>query len=329
MVFKLNYLKQTLCCLFLLFAPLQAAWLHLGTQDQSYQKLIDLVLHSNYTQALAQADSLKAAEPKDPAACFFKSLVYLSRYDDLSLSADLKKAEAELEACSGLAAGSKSSEASFWKGMIAFQQGYVAQVQGSAIRATMKTRGGAQLLKQIPDNQDAQTFYGIYGYYADQLTQGLAWVPFVEDNREEYVQHIQAGADSSRYFSSLAATSLVWMRYDRGELEAALRLCEGFLAKYPKHRVFNQMRGDMLFRLGRVEAARLVYQKSLESYEAVAPKSIRYYCAVANLLRISAALNLEADVQHFRGLLNSADFKSKSKGMPASLMASLKKENLL
>ena len=136
-------------------------------------------------------------------------------------------------------------------------------------------------------------------------------------------------ATGSKRFWPLYLTSLVWMHYDKGDFNAGLKLTQRGLGKVPNHPVLLQVKADMLYRLKRYKEAAAIYEKSAADYMARTGKSIRYWCAVMNLVRIYADMGDKAKMQAWREKLSDDTFKKMKNWMPGSLMDDLDKRDLL
>jgi tetratricopeptide (TPR) repeat protein len=140
------------------------------------------------------------------------------------------------------------------------------------------------------------------------------------------LRRLQSAANRSRYLGDLLRGSEFWIRFDRGDLEGALRISDGFLARYPQNRLARQMRGDALLRKGKPEEARQVYEALLAEYSGMAPSAstvpLGYFCAIGNLARIYSTLGLKT------GLAGKMEEwkKVEKLGLSPWLPPSLKKE---
>ncbi|MCL2102394.1 MAG: hypothetical protein FWH22_11855, partial [Fibromonadales bacterium] len=54
-----------------------------------------------------------------------------------------------------------------------------------------------------------------------------------------------------------------------------------------EHPVILQIKADMLFKLDQVDEAVAIYERSVALYAKRAPNSIRYWCAVLNLSKMT------------------------------------------
>ena len=90
-----------------------------------------------------------------------------------------------------------------------------------------------------------------------------------------------------------------------------------------------QIKADMLYKLRRYKEAAAIYEKSASDYRARAGKSIRYWCAVMNLVRIYADKGDTQKMEAWRKELSDPEFARWRHWMPASLVDDLEARKLL
>lgn len=284
-----------------------------GALQDKAKRAFGLALQTNYTEAYA---TIQKIQEKDAGvACVIRGIVHLSEFDDTGDTLALFSSEKELSECSA-----KES----WDILREFELGYARTAMGHSIKGALGTRKAAKKLEDVKD-PDAQAFYAIYAYYVDE---GLSFLPFVSDNREEYLKILEKGLEESEFFWALYATSLAWMYYDREEYGKALDVAERSLAKAPRNPVFLQMKADMLYKLGRFAEAAKIYEESASDYLKRTGKSVRYWCAIGNLARIYRDMGKDDKSLHNANLLKSPEYRKIEKWMPASLVNDLKKKKL-
>lgn len=310
-------LSTFLCAIFLGSTATVASEASLFTLPETLQSeakhTFDFVLQTNYSEAYAAIQKIQDKKPG--AACVIRGIVRLSEFDDTGDTLALFTAEKELSKCS--AEGS-------WDILREFELGYAHTAMGHSIKGALGTRKAAKKFEDAED-LDAQAFYAIYAYYVDD---GLSFLPFVSDHREDYLKVLESGSARSELFWALYATPLAWMYYDRQEYDKALNVVERSLAKSPKNPVFLQMKADMLYKLERFTEAAKIYERSASDYLNRTGKSVRYWCAIGNLARIYREMgNSEKSLQN-ADLFKSPEYKKIEKWMPASLVKDLKKKKL-
>ncbi len=284
-----------------------------GTLQSEAKQSFDLALQTNYSEAYAAIQKIQDKNPG--AACVIRGIVRLSEFDDTGDTLALFTAEKELSKCS--AEGS-------WDILREFELGYAHTAMGHSIKGALGTRKAAKKFEDAED-LDAQAFYAIYAYYVDD---GLSFLPFVSDHREDYLKILEKSSDRSELFWALFATPLAWMYYDKQEYDKALDIVERSLAKAPRNPVFLQMKADMLYKLGRFAEAAKIYEKSASDYLTRTGKSVRYWCAVGNLARIYKEMGDNEKSLRNADLFKSPEYEKIETWMPASLVKDLKKKKL-
>ena len=268
----------------------------------------------DYDGALSLAKQVRAKDAG--AGCVLENVVLVSRYDDLGDTLSLQRAGANLEKCTA---------SGLWEALRKFEIGYVQNETGHSVKGAMTTRSAAKLFEESPE-LEARAFFAIYAYYVDN---SFSWVPFKSDRRAEYLAVLDSASSASKRFWPLFLTSLVWMYYDKGDFNAGLKLSLRGLAKAPDHPVLLQIKADMLYKLRRYKEAAAIYEKSAADYLKRTGKSIRYWCAVMNLVRIYADKGDSQKAESWRKELSDPEFAKWRRWMPASLVDDLKSRDLL
>lgn len=268
----------------------------------------------DYAGAMELAKNVRKSD--DGVGCVLENIVRVSRYDDLGDTAALIAAGTNLEKC---------VSTGLWEALRKFELGYVQSESGHSVKGAMTTRSAAKLFEESPE-QEARAFYAIYAYYIDK---SFSWVPFKSDRRSEYLAVLDSAATGSRRFWPLFLTSLVWMHYDKGDFNAGLKLSMRGLSKAPNHPVLLQVKADMLYKLKRYKEAAAIYEKSAADYLVRTGKSIRYWCAAMNLVRIYADMGDKAKAEQWRKLLSDPVFKQMRQWMPGSLIDDLESRGVL
>ena len=268
----------------------------------------------DYDGALSLAKQVRAKDAG--AGCVLENVVLVSRYDDLGDTLSLQRAGANLEKCTA---------SGLWEALRKFEIGYVQNETGHSVKGAMTTRSAAKLFEESPE-LEARAFFAIYAYYVDN---SFSWVPFKSDRRAEYLAVLDSASSASKRFWPLFLTSLVWMYYDKGDFNAGLKLSLRGLAKAPDHPVLLQIKADMLYKLRRYKEAAAIYEKSAADYLKRTGKSIRYWCAVMNLVRIYADKGDSQKAESWRKELSDPEIAKWRRWMPASLVDDLKSRDLL
>ena len=268
----------------------------------------------DYDGALSLAKQVRAKDAG--AGCVLENVVLVSRYDDLGDTLSLQRAGTNLEKCTA---------SGLWEALRKFEIGYVQNETGHSVKGAMTTRSAAKLFEESPE-LEARAFFAIYAYYVDN---SFSWVPFKSDRRAEYLAVLDSASSASKRFWPLFLTSLVWMYYDKGDFNAGLKLSLRGLAKAPDHPVLLQIKADMLYKLRRYKEAAAIYEKSAADYLKRTGKSIRYWCAVMNLVRIYVDKGDSQKAESWHKELSDPEFAKWRRWMPASLVDDLKSRDLL
>jgi len=276
--------------------------------QQLAEQAIDRTMSQDYDAAM---ELIKKMETKNLGVpCVFESIILISRFDDLGDTLDLIKSHKKLSEC--------KTEGS-WDAIRNYQLGFVKSQMGHSIKGALTTRDAAGYFKKSKD-LNAKAFYSIYGYYLDN---SFSFLPFVSDERENYLKILEEASVKSNLFWPLFSTSLIWIYYDRGEFKKALEVAERVLKEYPKNDVFLQIKADMLFKLKRYDEAILIYLKSADVYAKKTGYSIRYWCAVANLIKMYHEKGDLIQSDLWRKKLSNDSFKKLKKWIPSSVLDDL------
>lgn len=279
-----------------------------------WSKTTSLTMALKYGEAMESAKALRALN--DGAGCVLENVVRISMYDDKGDTLALQKAGNLLEKCSA---------DGLWDALRKFEIGYVQNETGHSVRGAMTTRSAAKMFEES-DELDAKAFYAIYAYYIDQ---SFSWLPFKSDNRKAYLATLDEASRKSERFWPLFLTPLVWMYYDKEDFGISLELIERGLSKASGHPVLLQMKADMLYRQKRYEEAAKIYEGSAQSYMKRTGPSIRYWCAVLNLIRIYHDWGKLEKSREWKDRLGDPAYKALKKWMPGSLVDDLKDKKLL
>lgn len=297
----------------LLFAEEASLFALPGRVQSQAKRAFLFALQTNYPEAYREIGEIQKTD--SGTACVIRGIVRLSEFDDAGDTLVLAKSEEELSRCSANGA---------WDILREFELGYARTSLGHSFKGALGTRKAAKKFEDSND-PDAQAFYAIYAYYVED---GLHFLPFISDNREEYLKILERESTRSELFWALFATPLAWMYYDRREYAKALDVVERALAKAPGNPVFLQMKADMLYKRGDFSRAAKIYAKSAEDYRNRTGKSIRYWCAIGNLARIHQDLGNSEKAIEYANLLKSPEYEKIEKWMPASLVKDLKRKKL-
>jgi tetratricopeptide (TPR) repeat protein len=283
-------------------------------QAALWSKATSATMSLRYGDAMEQAKKLRAVN--EGAGCVLENIVRISVYDDKGDTAALVKAGKLLEGC---------KTEGLWDALRRFQIGYVQGETGHSVKGAMTTRSAAKAFEDS-EELEARAFFAIYAYYIDK---SFSWVPFKSDNRELYLATLDSASKKSERFWPLFLTPLIWMHYDKEDFSTGLKLAERGLSRAPNHPVMLQIKADMLYRLKRYGEAAKIYEKSAADYWERTGKSIRYWCAVLNLIRIYNDAGEKEKAAAWRKKLDDPKYEGLRDWMPGSLMDDLKSRKLL
>ena len=225
------------------------------------EKVLEYVYKTEYGKAFSEISE------EDSSACVLNGIIYISRFDDLGDTLDLDTASYILKIC-------KSND--FWEPIRHYQNALLSSILGKTIKSFMQARTAAQIFEKRTDT-DSKAFYAIYGYA----------VSFSKSIKNTYLADLKAGFEQSKMFSPVFGNSLIWYLYEEKKYAEALDIANALLKRYSEHPVILQTKADMLFKLGKVDEAVTIYKQSEQFYAERAPNGIRYWCAVANLAKMT------------------------------------------
>ncbi|MDR3000859.1 MAG: hypothetical protein LBU89_06300 [Fibromonadaceae bacterium] len=228
----------------------------------SVEKALEYAYKAEYSKALSEVAKIPE---EDSSACVIRGMVLFSRFDDLGDTLDLNSALSILEKC-------KAGD--FWEPLRRYEIALVNDRKSNTFnfKGIIGARSAAQIFATRSDI-DSKAFYAIYTYYA----------PFNKSNLED----LRKGFDQSEMFSAAFGSALIWI-FDREKKYAeALNLTNEMLKRYPEHPILLQTKAEMLFKTGKAEEAIELFKQSEQLYAQRAPNSIRYWCAVTHLAKMT------------------------------------------
>ncbi|GBU26238.1 hypothetical protein R83H12_02933 [Fibrobacteria bacterium R8-3-H12] len=249
------------------------------------ESVLENVYKTNYNKAFSE---LSLMSKEDSSKCVLAGIAYVSRFDDLGDTLDLDSALFALKNC---------KTGGFWEPLRLYEISLVNSILGNTLKSILEARSAALIFEKLGD-LNSKAFYAIYAYYN----------PFTESNLED----LKKGFEDSRLFSPVFGSTFLWILYDRKKYTEALEVANILLKHYPRHPVMLQTKADMLFKLGRVQEAASIYKESEALYAKRAPGSIRYWCAVANLAKMTKD-------DFWKEKLKSAEYKRIMHWMPEGI----------
>ena len=247
--------------------------------------VLENIYRTNYSRAFSEISSMAK---DDSSKCVLKGIAYVSRFDDLGDTLDLDSALLVLKNC---------KTGGFWEPLRLYQISLVNSILGNTLKSILEARNAALIFEKLGD-LDSKAFYAVYSYYN----------PFTDSKLED----LKNGFDNSPLFSPIFGNTYMWILYDKKKYADALEIANTLLKRYPRHPIITQNRADMLFKLGKVQEAVSIYKESEALYAKRAPNSIRYWCAVANLAKMTGD-------DFWKEKLNSVEYKRIMHWMPEGI----------
>jgi hypothetical protein len=296
------------------------------TRGDAVRQALDKMFLMDYPAA--EAAILEGLSSSSPAQPYFAGTICLNRFLDWGDTAALTRAERYWEKLSPRGSVSPAfkaadpAEVRLYRGLAGFQQSYAASLRGQRLRPATLALAARQQLAPL-ERPEARASLMIYDYYRDRLVGKL---PFIDADAFP-VSDFTREAEASAGLRDMFLFSLFWIHVENGRLSPALRITEGFLERYPDHRLARELRGSALYRAGRHAEARAVFEKLREDYSGLKRTPERlplgYYRAVGNLARVYQALGLRAEAEARRGEWNRASRSGAGPWLPASLKKDL------
>jgi tetratricopeptide (TPR) repeat protein len=243
-------------------------------QDSLIVRALEQTMFPDYDGALATLDRVIALDPAGPQGYFFKAVVYHSMvidYEDWRFEPDFEKyAHMAQQRLAQLAAPTPMDY--FVSGTLDGYRGALAVKKGNWFTGFRYGRRGVEAVRRTlaldPGFADAQWCVGAYEFYWSKMTSQFAWLPFVEDRREEAIRKIKVAMTNGHYCRVAAQHSLAWILYGEQRYAEALALAEDLSARYPRNRMFLWTVADCRYALEQWRPAQEAYRELLARTEA-------------------------------------------------------------
>jgi len=246
------------------------------------ESVLENVFKTDYNKAFSE---LSLIAKDDSTKCVLAGIAYVSRFDDLGDTLDLDSALNVLKNC---------KTGGFWDALRRYEISFVHTTLGNTLKSILEARSAALIFEKLGD-LDSKAFYAVYTYYN----------PIAQSKMED----LKNGFMNSHLFSPILGNAYMWILYDKKKYAEALEIANALLKLHPKHPVIMQNKADMLFKLGRVQEAISIYKESEALYAKRAPGSIRYWCTVANLAKMTGD-------DFWKEKLKSIEYKKIKRWMP-------------
>jgi tetratricopeptide (TPR) repeat protein len=277
------------------------------SEDAVIRAVLDRIYRMDYPTAEQTAQELPAQSPARP---YFAGLACMNRFLDWGDTAALRRAESWWErlsphgdAPSGFS-GATQGQLRLYRGLVGFQLSYAASLRGQRFRSAGLAFAAQRQLQDL-EAPEARASRMLYDYYSGRILESLPFVGKTEFN----VPAFTAALEASPYLREMFLGSLFWIHMDHRRFDAARAVVGDLLGRYPDNRLARQMRGDALFKAGKLTEARDEYEKLRQEYAALTKEQAKeqakeparlplgYYRCVGNLARIQAAKGDKQEAQ--------------------------------
>ena len=113
---------------------------------------------------------------------------------------------------------------------------------------------------------DAWLPIGAYHFWRGQALKGWAWLPFIEDTREQGLSEMRRAADEGTLTRISARSMLLWALLAAERPVEALSLADSLVADFPRNRSFRWARAEALRDLGTWADAADDYQRVADTF---------------------------------------------------------------
>jgi tetratricopeptide (TPR) repeat protein len=262
----------------------------------------------------------------DQEKLLLSATVALSAFADLHDPARLESARLSLEQLSRRAKGRTDPRSRLIEAMALSQESYLASLEGRDLASALDGRSAASVAQDLMDQGwDSPELRGIVGGYLFWKSQSLGPLGrlFGGDQRDRGLLLTRQAAASRSPFREAFRTSLLWIRYERGEYAEALRVVREARAIWPDNRLYRQAEGDVLFRLNRLPEALDTYRTSFREYQDLETLPVGRLSAAGNLARIHAAMGQRDSARAWLDTLDATRYRAVRRWLPASLVRDL------
>ena len=280
--------------LLLAATPLRSQETITAPMDSIIKRIIPLTINQKYDSALALCAKLERMPGGLAYGYFFKAAVLQSRILDHENDIGKKEFLAASKQARELFQKSlrKNSRSAICHFFIGATYGYEAFYFGKRDRLLDGFRTGWRCIQELNaalkldhDLYDAYLAIGTFRYYQASLGKNFAWLPFIEDNREEAIAMIRKAIYHGKYSREAAINGLTWILIDEDREQEALALVDSALAEYPRSRFFLWGAAAANYRLERWSEAGRYYKLILETFRE--ENYLPPYNAVSCYLRLA------------------------------------------
>jgi hypothetical protein len=296
----------------------------LGTRSiRVFEDASRLSLSGRHAEALRLATAWDRRSA--PEGLLLAAGVDLAAFSDLHDPTRLESARASLERLAKIDRG-RDPRSRLILALARSQQSYLASLEGRGISSALSGRSAASLAQELLDRGvDSPELKGVVGGYLFWKSQSLGSLgrALGGDDRAKGLAWTAQAAVSESPFQDAFRTSLLWIRFERGEYPEALRVARSALAEWPRNRLYRQAEGDVLFRMGRFQEALDVYRGSFREYAGLEILPVNRLAAAGNLARIHAAMGRMDSACAWLDTFDSPRYRSARRWLAPSLLEEL------
>ena len=126
----------------------------------------------------------------------------------------------------------------------------------NAWRTARRSMGHLEAVLEADNTMtDAWLPIGAYHFWRGEALKKWAWLPFIEDTREQGLTEVRRAAQGGRLTRVSARSMLLWAYLALEQPEETLALADSLRADYPQNRSFMWARAEALYALNRWEEA--------------------------------------------------------------------------
>ncbi len=258
-----------------------------------------LTLKHNYSRATEVADSLIAADPKNPDAHLQKAATLFTWVDDFGTTAPFDSSLiSELTTAADLAKARLDTipddnwslfflgSAELYHGLyLVGRDGFSLSLVSHALSGMDALESAARLAPQL-----TEPLIPLGSILCWRAT-ALSWVPFQSSKRGEGIAMLKRAIDTDTYGRAGAIQRLAYALYDDDRFEEALEVARMGEGEFPQSRFFSQIEARILLAMGQYQESDALYNRILSNLSPTEAASdfirMKYmrYLAKSKLLR--------------------------------------------
>ncbi len=232
---------------------------------------MDAILSQQFGKAKKVAAKMVMENPRSPAGHFLLATCLSAEYYDTSDTSIVREMHLVANKVLSLTEGDKSPVSLLYRGAVYAYSSVVLAKEDRWFVGARQGKKSADIFKSMVKarvvSSDAHGMLGAYYYWTSAFIHKFAWLPFIQDKRDEGIKLIEKSIDHSKYMKFALINSLLWIYYDHGKYNKALKLCEKVLTDYPGHRIFLQAKMHILYKKGDYNASRDIAIKLIKEWK--------------------------------------------------------------